>query len=88
MKFRVRSVPRSLRCTVLIALSVGFLLLTGEQYYVTGSFFTRQLLEIESAAASDRLDSAHQIIEVLREDLVATTSDWSQWDDTYAFMKP
>lgn len=86
MKFSVRSIPRSLRCTVLVALSAGFLLLTGMQYYVARNFFTQQLREIESDQAADHLRSARQSIEVLHEDLIATTSDWAQWDDTYEFV--
>lgn len=86
MKFPVRSTPGSLRCTVLVALSVGFLLLTGMQYYLARNFLTQQLLEIESDQAAGHLRSAHQSVEVLREDLVSTVSDWANWDDTYAFV--
>lgn len=86
MKFPLPPLPRSLRCNVLIALSIGFLLLTGVQYFVVRNFFTDQLQEIESDQAAAQLRSARQIVEVLREDLVATASDWAQWDDTYAFV--
>jgi len=84
MKFRLRSAPRSLRCTLL--LSLGFVLLAGVQYYVAGTFFTQQLLDVESRTASEHLRSARQTIEAQREDLNATASDWAQWDDTYRFV--
>lgn len=86
MKFPVRPLPWSLRCSVLVALSIGFLLLTGVQYFVARNFFAHQLREIETDQAAARLRSTRQIVEALREDLVATTSDWAQWDDTYAFV--
>ena len=86
MKFPVPSTPRSLRCTVLVALSAGFLLLTGMQYYLARNFLTQQLLEIESDQAAGHLRSARQSVEVLHEDLVATAADWAHWDDTYAFV--
>lgn len=81
----VPSRSRSLRHTVLAVLAVGFLLLTAAQYYVTGSFVERQLLEIESDDAFARLRDLHHALEVMQEDLESTTADWSRWDETYAY---
>jgi signal transduction histidine kinase len=79
------SAARSLRHTVLSALAIGFLLLTGAQYYVTGNFVERQLLEIESDDAHDRLGNLHHALEVMKEDLDSTTADWARWDSSYEF---
>jgi len=75
-----------LRHWVVAALAVGFLLLTGAQFYLTGNFIERQLLEIESKDVYARLGNLHHAFEVLKEDLAATTADWAQWDSTYAFV--
>ena len=78
--------PRSVRQTVFVVLSIGFLLLTGAQYYVTGGLFSGQLLKVESADAFERLSRLRGVTDLLTEDLNATTSDWAQWDDTYEFV--
>ena len=78
--------PRSLRQGVLAALAVGFLLLTGVQFYLSGNFIERQLLEIESKDVYARLGDLHHAFEMMREDLTATTADWAQWDSTYEFV--
>jgi signal transduction histidine kinase len=70
---------------VLLALAIGFLLLSAAQYYAAGEFVERQLTEIEAKDAFFRLTSLHHALDVMQEDLTSTTSDWAQWDDVYAF---
>ncbi len=76
---------RSLRHSILAALAIGFLLLSGAQYYVAGEFVERQLSEIESKDAFFRLTSVHHALDVMQEDLTSTVSDWAQWENTFAF---
>ena len=76
---------RSLRHSILAALAIGFLLLSGAQYYVAGEFVERQLGEIESKDAFFRLTSVHHALDMMQEDLTSTVADWAQWDDTYVF---
>lgn len=83
----VHADARSLRQTLIISLVLGFLLLAGAQYYVTGRFVERQLLEVESREAFARLRNLHHALDVLEEDLVSTTADWSQWDEAYAYTQ-
>ena len=66
-------------------LVAGFLLLTATQYYVIGAYVERQLLEVESRDGFARLNDVHQALRQLEEELAATTTDWSQWDATYAY---
>jgi signal transduction histidine kinase len=77
---------RSLRHSVLIALAVGFLLLSAAQYFVAGEFIERHLNALESEEAFFRLGNLHHALDVMHEDLTATTADWAQWDDTFAFV--
>jgi signal transduction histidine kinase len=82
-----QSGTHSLRQSVLVALAIGFLLLSGAQYYVAGEFVERQLSEIEAKDSFSRLTSLHHALDVMQEDLTSTTGDWSQWDDVYAFTQ-
>jgi signal transduction histidine kinase/AmiR/NasT family two-component response regulator len=75
----------SLRHSILASLALGFLLLSGAQYYVAGEFVERQLTEIESRGAFFRLTSLHHALEIMQEDLAATVADWAQWSDTYDY---
>ena len=86
MKNPALPASRSLRRTVLIVLGVGFLLLSAAQYYFSGDFLHRELQRIETQAAQERLHSARQALQALRENLDATGSDWSNWDSTYNFV--
>jgi signal transduction histidine kinase len=78
--------PRSLRQWVVAVLALGFLLLSAAQFYISGNFIERQLLQIESKDVYARLGDVHHAFEVMKEDLTATTSDWAQWDSTYEFV--
>ena len=78
---------RSLRHSVLVALAIGFLLLSAAQYYAAGEFVERQLTEIEAKDAFFRLTSLHHALDVMEEDLTSITMDWAQWDDAYAFTQ-
>ena len=78
--------PHSVRQTVFLVLSIGFLLLTGAQYYVTGGLFSGQLLKVESADAFGQLARLRGATALLEEDLKGTTEDWAQWDDSYEFV--
>ena len=78
---------RSLRHSVLVALAIGFLLLSAAQYYAAGEFVERQLTEIEAKDAFFRLTSLHHALDVMQEDLTSTTMDWAQWDDAYSFTQ-
>jgi signal transduction histidine kinase len=70
---------------VLTALVVGFLLLTGVQFLLAGRFVEKQLLEIETRDAFARLRGMQQALEVMKEEIASTVTDWSQWDATYLY---
>jgi sensor domain CHASE-containing protein len=72
---------------VLVALAIGFLLLSATQYYAAGEFVERQLTEIEAKDAFFRLTSLHHALDVMQEDLTSTAMDWAQWDEAYAFTQ-
>jgi signal transduction histidine kinase len=76
----------SLRRTILLALTLGLLLLIGAQYLLANKFFERQLLDIESNDAFTRLRNLQHGLEVLGEDLQSTTADWAQWDAAYGYV--
>ena len=86
MKALTLTPSSSLRRTVVLALCIGFLLLSGAQYYFTYTFSTRELQKVETRSAVERLRSARQTLEALRENLDTTGSDWANWDSTYAFV--
>ena len=67
------------------ALVVGFLLLTGAQFFMAGRFVEKQLLEIETREGLARLRSLQQAVEVMKEDVASTTGDWAQWDEAYLY---
>jgi signal transduction histidine kinase/ActR/RegA family two-component response regulator len=87
MKPNDRVNSRSLRQTILLSLGLGFVLLTGLQYLVTGRFVTLQLLAQESQEAFGRLEGLQRALIFTQDDLTATTADWSQWDATYDFTR-
>lgn len=76
----------SLRHTVAVWLGVGFLLLSGLHYHVTGALLTRQLFNEESRGAFTRVRNLHNILAVLSSGLRATTSDWARRSAVHEFV--
>ena len=76
---------RSLRRTVIATLLIGFALLTAVQYLATALFISGRVDNIEARDGFSRLRRLHHSIDLVREDLEATTSDWAIWDETYRF---
>ena len=72
---------------MLFALGAGFLLLTIAQYFVAGILITRQLREREIADGFERLAGLQRAVGMVGEELHSTASDWSNWDDAYAFVQ-
>jgi signal transduction histidine kinase/ActR/RegA family two-component response regulator len=83
-----RSVPksRSLRHTVIATLLIGFALLSGVQFLLTGAFVANRVQGIEAMDAFAKLQRLHYALDQLRDELARTNADWAIWDDAFNFV--
>lgn len=76
-----------LRNKVLIALSLIWLVFLGLTYFGSKYFLLRSFQKIEQAHAETDLSRIDESLNENLNSLATFTSDWSHWNDVYAFMQ-
>src|SRR3990167_10123950 len=76
-----------LRNKVLLAISCVWLVFIGLSYLESKFFLIRSFLTLEQDRANGDLGRIDQALDQVSQSLFSFTSDWSHWNDLYAYMQ-
>jgi diguanylate cyclase (GGDEF)-like protein len=76
-----------LRNKVLIAISVTWAVFLGVSYFVSNTLLLQSFTQIERDRVNRDLSRVNQALDQFNYSLYTFTSDWSHWNDAYAYLQ-